>query len=402
MKRTAVFSFKKKLAFSVMACLLFFLFIELVARTVFLFKYHKDHTSVYIQGGPLQIGDSSIVFRNTPYYIDYDHRFQNSELGFRSAVGDWRQPTKTDHDFWVLLTGASAMEGMGSNKDGNWVDITGVQDYVYEKTIAHKLQVILQKELPNRRVRVFNGANSGYILWQSYQRYENLKKELKPDWVVSLDGNNEYASLDDDADLKKLKQSGWEDYPIFKAPSKYIIPFTQRIYSLNSLKQLIYHIKSQVRLQKNIKENYPVRAQWLHRGSKPISFCQVTHKIQNAIDAYMYWLHQYDSSLSRDGVNHLLIYQPFLFDKNFSTMGDTEKALYNYYSWNYNDSVGQTFKTIVKKKLEAEESTNPNLLVLDANRISGQTFVDYCHFTEIAADSITAIIGSRILASIKK
>ena len=83
-------------------------------------------------------------------------------------------------------------------------------------------------------------------------------------------------------------------------------------------------------------------------------------------------------------------------------MGDTEKALYNYYSWNYNDSVGQTFKTIVKKKLEAEESTNPNLLVLDANSISGQTFVDYCHFTEIAADSITAIIGSRILASIKK
>ena len=60
---------------------------------------------------------------------------------------------KEKNSLWILLLGASAMEGMGSNKNGKWFDITNVSDHTYEETISAYLTDLLQKKYPEIRER---------------------------------------------------------------------------------------------------------------------------------------------------------------------------------------------------------------------------------------------------------
>src|SRR5215212_9778298 len=108
--KTVKWSKKKLVLYSAITlCLLFVLF-ELVFRITFYFQYKNLHTSVAVQGNTLQISDSLLVFKNQPFYVDYYKMYQNNEEGMKSAIGDVLIPPKTEKDFWVLLTGASAME----------------------------------------------------------------------------------------------------------------------------------------------------------------------------------------------------------------------------------------------------------------------------------------------------
>ncbi|MEO6538898.1 MAG: hypothetical protein ABIT07_09380, partial [Ferruginibacter sp.] len=302
------------------------------------------------------------------------------------------------------LTGASAMEGMGSNKDGDWLDITGVEDYPYNKTIAFKLQGLLQAAIPGKKVKVFNGANSMFTLWQSFTRYNLIKETLKPDWVISMDGMNEFVSIEKDFNIKDEIHERWNELPIFKFPSKYIIPVTRYSYSINALKQFIYHFKNSLRLAKNEENNYPVKTIWLNTAPKTLGIDINNERVKNAAAFYLQTLHQYDSVLTHDGVKHLLVYQPYLFNKNYSGMNNTEKALFNYYTWHDNDSQAQGFKVLIKNVLTEEQRTNINMWVIDGNIIAGkkQVFVDYCHFTETAADSIAVAFKTIILKTVKK
>lgn len=124
-KTMASFGRKRKLLFGLVAVFLLFLLLEIIARGVFYFRFNKLTTSLGIQGNSLQMNDSQLVFRNRPLYVDYHFKYQNNEEGFKSAPGETEMPVKGENEVWVFLFGASAMEGMGSNKDGEWLDITG-------------------------------------------------------------------------------------------------------------------------------------------------------------------------------------------------------------------------------------------------------------------------------------
>src|SRR5579872_6898468 len=160
-KRTQTWSKPKLLKFSVVSVLVILLVAEGVARLLFYKKYHGLGTSIYIQGSPLQEADPVSVYNNRAYYVDYGKGFQYNELGMRSRCGDYAMPAKMPGESWVLLLGASAMEGMGSNKEGAWLDITGVVDHPYNGTIAFYLEEQLRQRFPGRSFRVFNAAVSG-------------------------------------------------------------------------------------------------------------------------------------------------------------------------------------------------------------------------------------------------
>jgi hypothetical protein len=172
---------KKLLLFSLITIVLVLLALELVFRIVFAVEHRGYHTSVYVQGNTLQMSDSLLVFKNRPFYLDYYRRFQFNEEGMRSMPGDVFMPQKGPNDFWVFLLGGSTMEGIGSNKDGEWLDITGVMDYRPSETIAAHLQNILQSKMPGKNVRVFNAAMSGGATWQSMLRYRQLAAKYTMD-----------------------------------------------------------------------------------------------------------------------------------------------------------------------------------------------------------------------------
>ncbi|MGB8194755.1 MAG: hypothetical protein WCF67_22670, partial [Chitinophagaceae bacterium] len=217
---------RKLIKFSIITIILVLMLLEIIFRIVFAVKYNGYHTSLYVQGNTIQMNDSALVFRNRPFYLSYYRHFQYNEEGMRTKPGEVFMPKKAADDYWVFLFGGSAMEGMASNKDGEWLDITGVAEYTQQQTIAGLLEEMLQKEMPLKKVRVFNAANSGFTILQSIKRYEQLSAKYQMDWVISMDGENEPPVLSQNQSVEAYIKERWNKSSIFNFPLKLVIPIT--------------------------------------------------------------------------------------------------------------------------------------------------------------------------------
>lgn len=382
--------------FSIISLLLLLLLLEVIFRVLFFFEYKGYHTSVYVQGNTLQMSDSQLVFRNRPLYVDHHRRFQFNEEGIKARPGDVRMPAKQPGDFWVFLFGGSAMEGSGSNKDGEWLDITGVTDYNYEETIAACLEKYLQQRMPSRRVRVFNAANTGFSVWQSRMQYERLSAKYAMDYVVSLDGENELPSLAPGTGVAQRIRQRWQESPLFDFPLNVIIPVTSHSAFVNKIKQGLFHAKLSARLARNKEQNFPARSRWLS-DARPLKFAQPDTGTGYAVQAFYAQLHGFDSLLSAKQQRHLLYLQPHLILRDTTKMTAAERALLHYYAASYNDPVNNTFKKRLHDSFN-ERATSPHLRTLAfINTWQEEAFVDYCHFTRRANEMIATVIGAEIL-----
>lgn len=399
MNTSSSWSKKKLIRYSLSVCVIILLLLELIFRVFFWTGMKKYHTSVFVQGNTLQMDDTLLVFRNRPFYLDYDHRFQNNEIGIRSKPGDVWMPKKDSNDYWVFLFGASAMEGMGSNKDGEWLDITGVTDYPFNENIAYYLQQLLQEKMPHKTVRVFNAANTSYTIEQSYLRYLQLAPVYKMDWVISMDGQNNPPTLPRGGNvLEKIKEE-WLQNPSRKFPLNLIISLTSRSAFINSLKQYLFHLKQSARISANIKSNYPRREFWAKSSFSPLQFHKKDDGTERAVQSFYEQLAQFDSLLSSRNQKHLLLVQPHLIFRDTLLMNSTEKALLNYYRSAFNDSSVNSYL----QQLRIEFNDRISLdnfsvqLLSQTDTLHDQVFVDYCHFTSSANRFIAYKIMQHIL-----
>jgi hypothetical protein len=388
---------RKLVKFSLITIVLVLLLLEVVFRVLFAINYKGYHTSVHVQGNTLQMSDSALVFRNRPFYVDYYKRFQFNEEGLKSRAGQFSMPDKTPNDFWVFLFGGSAMEGTGSNKDGEWLDITGVMDHTYEETIAACLERYLQQRIPGKKVKVFNAANSGFAISQSMTQYLRLAGKYQMDWVVSMDAENEPPSLQPGETTHGRIKDRWEQSPLFDFPLNVIIPVTSHSALANKLKQAVFHSRLSGRLEKNIKNDFPARRNWLNKPS-PLRFAQKDAAITNALNSFYAGLTAFDSLLTARHQRHLLYIQPHLAFRNQMLMSPTEKALFNYYTATYNDSVNNTFKRNVFNGFNKEYFVSGDVRSLAGlHDWKEEVFVDYCHFTKQANELIAKLIAEDIL-----
>lgn len=372
------------------------LLLELLFRIIFTVEYGGYHTSVYVQGNTLQMSDSLLVFKNRPFYLDYYKRYQFNEEGMRSEPRDVLMPEKKPGDFWVFLFGGSAMEGVGSNKDGQWLDITGVIDYRPRQTIAGRLQEILQKEMPSKKVRVFNAANSGYMLLQSRLRYEHLSKKYRMDWVISMDGENEPPVLEPGQTPQSFIKKRWNESPLFDFPLNTIIAITSHSAFANKLKQWAFDIRFSGRLKKNEREDFPARKNWGNKPLGKLKFAANDNLVSPAVLAFMTTLKQFDSVLTARNQSHLLYIQPHIAFRNTGMMNLTEKALYNYYTATYNDALNNSFKRKLLTQYR-DYFFSRNVSLMNLYNVNEQVFIDYCHFTERANFIIATYIATDIL-----
>jgi hypothetical protein len=390
---------KKKILFSFITLCIFLLLIELVFRIIFYFNYNKYDTSLSIQGNSLQMADDTLVFRNRPCYLDKKKSYQFNSEGFKSAAGEVQMPEKGPGDFWVFLFGASAMEGMGSNKDGEWLDITGVRDYSYAESPVFQLQQHLQLKMPNRKVRVFCAANSGFSVYQSMLQYQRLKKKYKIDWVISLDGVNEPLMGQPGTSLRSYIESSWKDYPIFKSPVKYIIPVTRRSAFINAIKQSLFEAKMDKRLDKAKDKNYPARIKWLSANAGQLIYDTASPVIAASVDTFFYYMNAFDRELIQDKVPHLLFVQPHLAMRDTIKSSGTEKALFNYFkSTSHNNAAANGYiKQIHARALELDTAGSiQSLSFMHSNTF--ETFVDYCHFSDEAIKQLSIFFADRIVS----
>lgn len=391
---------KKKIIFSGLTIIIFFIVLEIVFRIIFFVKYGDYNTSVTIQGNTIQMGDDTLIFRNRPYYLDVSKKYQFNEEGFKSAPGDTEMPEKKPGDFWVFLFGASAMEGMGSNKDGDWLDITGVEDYSYKYSIAYLLQQKLQERLRDKKVHVFSAATSSFSVYQSMLQYERLRKKYKMDWVIGMDGNNEPVITDTLRSLRSIIETDWQERPVFKFPLKYIIPLTKRSAFVNALKQALFNAKNTKRLQNAIKNKYPLREKWLNIPSAKLLYDSASPVFVHTVDTFFNYVKQFDEKLSRDRTPHLLFVQPHLSMRNPAKMTITEKALFSYYTHKKNEPLFQSFMVKSHSKAAQMGHTIRSLSFMHENNF--ETFVDYCHFTPQAIRQLSAYFCDCIMEEYSK
>jgi len=398
-KRTINWSKRKLFLFGATTILIFFVVLEIIFRVIFFFQYRNLHTSIFIQGSPLLISDSDLIWKSTPFYVDYDRHFQNNEAGMNSKVGDEFIETKTGKDFWVLLTGGSAIEGMGSNRNGEWLDITGVDNHPWNETIGFYLQQLLQNSMPDKRVKVFNAATVSHTVYQSYLRYLTLSKKMKFDWVISMDGVNDPPTLATAETTSAYCLKDWNENPQFHYPLKLIIPLTRHSALVNAIKQKLFHLKGDYRLRKNRNNNFPKRKYWASLATLPIKYAAISSDITRGANSFRQWILKYDSTLNALKQNHLLLIQPQMCFRDTSVLGDAEKAVNNYYRTVFQDSVKQTYLATVYNFFLSDTLHKSIIAMNSVHRWQGWVFVDYCHFTKEAEKKIAGEIFSYIASN---
>lgn len=397
---TRAWSKGKLLKFSLFSIVLFLLAAEGISRIIFYFKFRGLHTSVYIQGSPLQEEDTNTVYNNRAYYVDYEKRFQYNEKGMRSLCGDFRLPArKGKNDLWIMLMGGSAMEGMGSNKEGDWYDITNIPDHPYAENIAFYLQSILQKKYPSRSVRVFNAAVSGFTIDQGFLKYQSLSTGYDFDWVISMDGVNECDTLNSDReeDEKAYDRKYWESFPFQAFPMRWIVPVTQHSALFSLLKQEIYYLRLNARTKRNEREGFPKRKFWADHPTRPLLFAESDQRVDNSVRSFIKEMKRWAGHLN--GRNYLFLVQPYLAFRDSSKMSVEERALGNYLRAADNDEYKQAFFKKVYDSVERISQKDLHFQNMSAVQSwPGWNFVDYCHFTAAAnqriADELANFIGA--------
>lgn len=394
---SAKWSKKKLIAFSIITLLFIFLVIEIIFRVLFFIQYKDYHTSVYTQGNTIQKSDTGLIFMNRPFYLDFEKKHQYNEVGMKSEPGEVFMPEKKENDFWVFLLGGSAMEGMGSNKNGEWLDITGAEDYPAKQTIASILEKKLQLAMPSKRVKVFNAANSAYCISQVIKRYQKLNTKYKADWIVSLDGNNEPVFTSEDSSVWNLISRDWKDNQTFKFPLKYVIPFTSHSAFINQIKQSLYHFKLSRRIKKNKETDFPAKLKWSAVKDQSLLYATDSFFAQKMTDTFYYYLNKFDTILSNANQHHLLLIQPHLSLRDATVMNTTEKALFNYYCYSSNNPV---FNSYYRKIYSLYDSLAKNKstiqLLQDMHSLKEQIFLDYCHLTPDANEYLASYIADII------
>jgi hypothetical protein len=389
---------RKLVQFSIITVVLVLLLLELIFRLLFYMEYKGFHTSVYVQGNSMQMSDSILIWRNRPRYLDAFKRFQFNIEGMKSKPGDVHVPVKTDNDYWVFLLGGSTMEGMGSNSNGEWLDITGIGDYPPEETIAGFLEKILQDSFPAKKVRVFNAANSGYTIQQSYLRYLQLSGRYQIDWVISLDGQNEPPALSPGQPVKEYLKQDWDSSNIFKFPLNIALPVTSHSAFAAKIKFMLFTGKLRSRIQFNEEKDYPRRKFWLRAtNARAIEYTPFSENIGRAVDSFYTVLRQFDSVLTQKKQDHLLLIQPHLSLRDTGFMHETERALYNYYA-NATDRAQQN--TYLRELFSAYDkyarAGMPVRSLNDMHTLKTRVFVDYCHFTREANEYVARQIAAYI------
>jgi len=370
------------------------LIIELVSRLIVYNQFKDYHTNLAIQGKSRWVNDSVLHWTNRPFFLEYNLSAQYNELGMRVEPGDVFMPQKEENDFWVFLFGGSAMAGMGSNQNGEWYGITGVNDHSIDKSIDGYLQKILQDQMPDKNVRVFNAAVSMHGVSQSFRRYK-LLASYKPDWVISMDGVNDPSKLDENESIEMFLDKEWKSNPTQNEPllrTFFLMSNSGLYYKLAKTK---YHYLEDIRLKKKIELREETRKNWMEKKTEPIIFeIEQEQLVKNAVDTFMQTMEKFEAHLTEVGQRHLLLVQPYLALRKREYLKGTESAVYNYFSSHHNLPSKNRFFSLLYSK-EKNKGGQP-FLMHSVHSWKDWVFVDYCHFTASTNELIAKEIGEYI------
>jgi len=385
----------KSLVGWILPSLVVLLSLEGIARIVTWRKFASYQANFSNQADSRWIEDDTLIWANRPFYLEYDRSSQYNGSGMRVDASDLAVPEKGTDDFWVLCLGGSAMAGVGSSRQGDWIRLTGIHQHPRDRSIDGRLRNHLQRAMPGRRVCVFNAAVSGYTLEQSRLMVERLA-HVPFDFVISLDGYNEPVALGQGETVRDILQRRWSRH-VVNRPQFRLARWMMRHSALVFLcGETVFFRSGLIRTGLNSRRDPDLVRHWMHQSAGPTDKCE-----QETIEAqqvYLSTMWRFHEELERRGIGHLLLFQPYLGERDPAKLEPNELALYHYFRTVENRCQTE-FITSLREAIDAMDE--PWVWSLEpVHDADGWMFLDACHLTAHANDWIARALASRIIAEI--
>lgn len=387
-------SFSKKFTFSLIAIILFILFLE---SGTFLYTKIKSVTLIRTHKMPAWMGDVGSDVLNAYSALDnkmmaYSQmRFiplkdtsviRINSLGFR---GKEFSTTKDKNTYRIIILGGSAANGKGASSN--------------DTTIAGYLEKILTEKIKGRSFEVYNMAIFGYISAQELITLQFHGLDFKPDLVIDINGYNDLITGMHDADYPAYASADTE--PVIQAYNTLWKGHFSSI-ALIVLKRWSYFIRHlSAKMEVEYKKRYiatPSVREKLITGRIP----RIDFYIKNMNT--MYALSEYYK------YNLVVVLQPTLIQKSPLTEKE-EKIKQSYFvSGDCKELfpyVLSTYYPIISERM-GELKNNKQHFFLDFSQlfinIKEQAFVDIVHysdkgnkiFAERLYDKILPVINEKI------
>ena len=379
-------------ALSLAPLVIVLLLLEIGARVVCWQRFDAYGTHFSVMGNGRWIDHDLTVWGNRPRFLEHTLASQYNEFGMRVPIGQVAMPVKGDDDFWVFLLGGSAVAGMGSNQDGEWLKITGVGTHPIRDSIDGQLERLLQAEMPDRKVRVFNAAIASGTSLQSLLRYRELRN-LGPDWVITMDGINDPPSLNPEEMTRDVIESAWKSHRFKRWPFREF-RFLMRNSALCFLVgEYVYAKSGIIRTPVSSSRDLETYRKWLGQSGILGPVNPLGEGEPRATAAFFGHLNALQQELRADGVQHLLLIQPHLSLRDTTQLKSAERAVYNYYA-----KTGGRVHGFLSGLHTSAKGMGSIFPMSTPHEWEFEVFVDYCHFTAEANRRISEELSKAILS----
>ena len=414
---------KKNLILLITALIFIYLIVELTCYLLLNYSEKFQYTFPYFN----QQISPYYVFENAPGF-KYKNCIKSSpnepdvvidQYGFISEAKIEKQ--KDTNAIRIFITGGSGAFGSGQIKQYyGKIKSFPLGLYSYESSIAGLLQKKLKKVFPSKNIEVVNACAVKRMLHQSVAYYLETISDFNPDFVISIDGNNDIAPICGFSPYLKgsiALSSYIELYEITKQNQNK--SFFNIINLINKLK--INNLKTKEKNQNKNNKGFLIDP---YASSKYNDYIFHKEKFIRGSEKFLNLIKYYHSLCETDNVKFIFCLQPLLYRQKFNKKLSLSENTMQKNFYNPNSETHPAKKILSSKQIEIIRK-NENLILkyfiddylsdkinqisiedgfsyIDMNKelmsvpSNIDVFVDYCHLTPDGNEIVAEILLKKI------
>ncbi len=395
----------KVVVFTLFLILLFVVALEIISY--YILKNQFGDFSLEVQGNTTMVESSYQVWEHPKKYSSWSGLTHFNNYGFRDYedLDEKKSPNTTR----IFIMGGSSAFGSQAMPGSKFLAISGQDEYSSDETISAFLEQKLRKKYPSRNFEVINAATNWSRLHQQLIHYLRKIRSLEPDLIISIDGQNDSHHLGRESNNWKETQLLFETQLLGNPKHKLRFLF-KNSYTAYLSAMLIFRAGAATTVDSELVDEYK-------NFTRPVNLEKELEKYyavnRNAIDLsveeYIKNMTYFDAILSNDQLRHAFFLQPQTITDVTKKMTDQEKAIqglmYNrierqYFRINFFNEVAKRGDILIE-----EHGLNFMNMTNLFDRVYGNVYSDYCHFTPLGnqaiADFLLNYIEEKFLGLLK-
>lgn len=392
-----------------------FLFLKHSNKLQFSYPYFNQQISPYYVYGNSPGFEYKNCIKSNPNESDVTI----DQYGFVSGAPVKKQKDK--NTLRIFITGGSGPFGSGQTNPYETIKPFPVGLYSFESSIAGKLEKKLKKIFPSKNVEVVNACSFQWMLHQSIAYYLETISEFNPDIIISIDGNNDIASMCGFSPYYKgsidfvnyIKLNGITQLNQDKS-------FLNIINLINTLK--LYNLKNKDKTNNTFKDKKDYFI-YSYDSTRYKDYVLNKKRFVQGSEKFVKSIKYYHSICKIDKVKFIFCLQPLLYRQKFNkTLSLSEKAMQNttlnpklrgnqnkIFSPQFIDLINRGSNLILKYFIDDYLSEKINQISIDDGftfvdmnkeimpiQSNIDLYVDYCHLTIEGNEIVAEILSKKI------